>query len=161
MTLLSVGICGDVSDRVITPPQNIVPPLPSTSSQLGTTVLPMVLATSLSLMPMMPSALPPDEVVIKRLVESLKDGDPEVRTYLAVTIAKFGSAAVEPLVAALKDNRSEKRAGAAYTLGQLGVMAKSAVPQLLELLDDADANVRRQSAYALSRIVTPGTGGNR
>jgi HEAT repeat protein len=114
-------------------------------------VLPLILTTCLSVT----TFAPMDDVVIKRLVESLKDTDPEIRSYLATAIAKYGVAAVEPLSAALKDAKPERRAGAAYTLAQLGPVAKSAMPILLDLLDDTDVNVRRQVAFAISRIATP------
>ena len=104
-----------------------------------------------------PAADPiPDDVLVRRLIDALKDSDPDVRQNLANTLAKIGPSAVEPLSAALKDSLPERRAGAAYSLGLIGSPAKSALPQLLDLLDDKEVDVRRQAAYAVSRIVPSG-----
>ena len=97
-----------------------------------------------------------DDVVIQRIIAALKEPDPDVRQNLANTLAKMGPAAVEPLIATLKDTVSERRAGAAYSLGLIGAPAKKALPQLLDLLDDPELDVRRQAAYAVSRIVPSG-----
>lgn len=96
-----------------------------------------------------------NDELIRRLIVALKDPDTDVRQNLATALAKLGPAAVEPLTGALKDSLPERRAGAAYSLGLIGPPAKSALPQLLDLLDDEDLDVRRQAAYAVNRIVTP------
>jgi HEAT repeat protein len=96
--------------------------------------------------------LPPDALV-RRLIDALKDPDPDVRQNLAAALAKVGPAAVEPLTAALDDSLAERRAGAAYALGQMGTAARSALPKLLDALDDKDLDVRRQASYAVSRLV--------
>jgi bilin biosynthesis protein len=97
-----------------------------------------------------------DDVLIRRLIDGLKDDDPDVRQNLAAALAKIGSAAVEPLTAALDDSLAERRAGAAYALGQIGPPARSALTRLLDALDDKDLDVRRQASYALSRLVPSG-----
>jgi HEAT repeat protein len=97
-----------------------------------------------------------DPVLVRRLIEAMKDTDPDVRVNLAVALAKIGPAAVEPLVAALKDSLPERRAGAAQALGQIGAGAKAALPSLLDALDDTDRDVRRQASFAVSRIVPNG-----
>lgn len=94
-----------------------------------------------------------DEVIARRLVDALKDPDPEVRQHLAQALAKLGPVAMGPLTSALKDERVERRAGAAYCLGLIGLPARSALPELLNALDDADNDVRRQAAFAISRII--------
>ena len=101
-----------------------------------------------------PAADPvPTAALVKRLIASLQDPDPDVRQNLASALAKIGPAAVEPLTAALSDDSAERRAGAAYALGQIGGPARSALPKLLDALDDKDLDVRRQASYAVSRLV--------
>jgi HEAT repeat protein len=107
--------------------------------------------------PSVPAADPgSDETVVRRLIEALKDADPDVRQNLAAALAKIGPTAVEPLVAALKDPLAERRAGAAYALGLIGPAARAALPKLLDALDDKDLDVRRQVSYAVSRLVPAG-----
>jgi len=96
---------------------------------------------------------PPSEDVVKRLVTALSDSDPDVRQHLASALAKIGSGSIAPLTAALKDSNADRRAGAAYALGLIGEASKAAMPNLLDLLDDANLDVRRQASYAVSRIV--------
>jgi HEAT repeat protein len=100
---------------------------------------------------------PPTDALVRRLIDALKDPDPDVRQNLAVALAKIGPAAVEPLTAALDDSLAERRAGVAYALGQIGPAAKTALPKLLDALDDKDLDVRRQASYAVSRLVPSGT----
>lgn len=95
-----------------------------------------------------------DEVLVRRLIDALKDADPDVRQNLATSLAKIGPVAVEPLVAALRDSLPERRAGAAYALGQIGAPAKSALPHLLDALDDKELDVRKQASLAISRLVS-------
>lgn len=94
-----------------------------------------------------------DESVVPKLIAALKDSDPEVRANLATALAKCGPVAIEPLVEALKDRQATRRAGAAYALALMGYPARSAVPALVDLLDDPDLEVRRQASYAISRLV--------
>ncbi len=99
----------------------------------------------------------PNDALVKRLIDALQDSDPDVRQNLAMALAKIGPAAVEPLTAALADPLAERRAGAAYALGQIGGPAKSALPKLLDALDDKDLDVRRQVSFAVSRLVPTST----
>lgn len=99
----------------------------------------------------------PQDALVRRLIDGLKDTDPDVRQNLAAALAKIGPTAVEPLTAALGDALAERRAGAAYALGQIGTPARSALPKLLDALDDKDLDVRRQASYAISRLVPSGT----
>ena len=98
----------------------------------------------------------PEDAVVRRLVEALKDVDPEVRQNVAIALAKLGTPAIDPLVNALKDAAPEKRSGAAYTLALIGPPARSAMPALLDALADKDTDVRRQVSYAIGRILLPG-----
>lgn len=97
-----------------------------------------------------------DDALVRRLIDALKDPDPDVRQNLAAALAKVGPAAVEPLVAALKDSLPERRAGAAYALGLIGTAAGTALPGLLDALDDKELDVRRQASFAISRVVPGG-----
>ena len=101
-------------------------------------------------------AAPPtasDRELIHRLVAALKDPDADVRANLSQALAKIGPTAVEPLTEALADPLPERRAGAAYALGLVGPVAKSALPQLLTLLDDKDTDVRRHASLAIVRVL--------
>ena len=97
-----------------------------------------------------------DETIVRRLIDGLKDPDPEVRQNLGAALAKVGTPAVEPLIAALKDSLSERRSGAAYALALIGPTARAALPALLDTLEDKDVEVRRQASYAISRLIPPG-----
>lgn len=96
-----------------------------------------------------------DAEILDRLIEALKDTDPDVRQNLSAALSKFGQSAVEPLVKALGSDTAGQRAGAAYALAQLGNGARPALPKLLDLLKDKDLDVRRQSSLAVSRILVP------
>ena len=96
-----------------------------------------------------------DAAVIRRLVEALKDNDAEVRQNLAVALAKFGTAAVDPLSQALKDTNADRRGGAAYALGLIGPTARAALPALLDAVSDKEPDVRRQASYAVGRLIVP------
>ena len=102
------------------------------------------------------SAAPPaptEGELIARLIVGLKDSDADVRANLAQALAKIGPTAVESLTDALADALPERRAGAATALGLLGTSAKSALPKLLELLDDQETEVRRQASQAIIRML--------
>ncbi len=96
-----------------------------------------------------------DRELALRLIAALNDPDPDVRANLSQALAKIGPAAVEPLVEALANTVPERRAGAAAALGLLGPTAKSALPQLLNLLDDKENEVRRQASQAIVRVLPP------
>ena len=96
-----------------------------------------------------------NEKLIPALIESLKDNDPEVRLYLATALAECGPEVVAPLIRTLSDLEPTRRASAAYALGQIGPIARTALPDLVGRLKDEDRMVRRQSAHAISRILTP------
>jgi HEAT repeat protein len=95
--------------------------------------------------------------IARRLVDALKDPDPEVRQNLATALAKIGPPAIEYLIGALTDPLPERRAGSAYALGLIGPPAASrALPLLLNGLDDKDTEVRRQVSYAIGRLIPVG-----
>lgn len=103
-----------------------------------------------------PGGEPDQKDVIRKLIEALKDPDPDVRQNLGAALAKIGADSVEPLIEALKGDNADRRAGAAYTLGLIGPAAKSALPALLDALKDEAVEVRRQASYAVSRLVPDG-----
>jgi len=92
--------------------------------------------------------------LIPTLIDALKDSDPEVRQHLATALANAGDKAILPLIEVLKDPNRDKRAAAAYALAQIGPSARNALPALIKSLNDDDKFVRRQVAYAISRITT-------
>lgn len=59
---------------------------------------------------------------------------------------------VKELVVTLKSEKAAERAAAARILGELGPVAKDAVPDLQAALTDADKDVRRCAARALGDI---------
>jgi HEAT repeat protein len=122
----------------------------------------LFLASAVALTALSLQAQPPqapvqlkDAEILDKLIEALRDTDPDVRQNLSTALSKFGQSAVEPLVKALASENAGQRAGAAYTLAQLGNGALPALPKLLELLKDSDLDVRRQSSLAVSRILVP------
>ncbi len=91
--------------------------------------------------------------LVPTLIEALKDTDAEVRQNSAIALATLGHDALAPLKEALKDANKEKRASAAYALGQMGTTGREAVPDLLKVMKDEEAIVRRAASQAISRIV--------
>jgi HEAT repeat protein len=91
--------------------------------------------------------------LVQALTETLKDTDPDARVNAAIALAAIGAPAVDALTAALGDPNRDGRAAAAYSLGVMGADATPAVPTLVKSLKDAEADVRRQAAQALSRIL--------
>jgi HEAT repeat protein len=94
-----------------------------------------------------------DAKLIDALIEALDDPDGEVRLNVATALANIGETAVPNLIDALAFEKKERRIGAALALGRIGPPARAAIPKLLHTLKDADDVVRRESSYALSRIV--------
>jgi HEAT repeat protein len=95
---------------------------------------------------------------VPRLVEKLKDKDPNVRYSAARDLGKYGAEAkpaVPALVEALKDESPMVRMGAAYALGEVGPDAKDAVPELKKATNDRDAEVRKAAAYAMKQLEAP------
>jgi HEAT repeat protein len=87
------------------------------------------------------------------------DGSPEVRREAAGALGSIGQAAgggpdvLAPLVAGLRDPSPEVRGRAAAGVGYLGRAARSAVPDLVRLLQqDADLGVRMHAAGALGDL---------
>jgi HEAT repeat protein len=95
---------------------------------------------------------------VSSLIDSLKDKDPEVRSYAARHLRKFGrqaEPAVPALTEALTDEDKNVRSGAAYALGAIGPSARSAIPALQHALKDSDQEVRQGAEYALKKLEDP------
>jgi len=74
-----------------------------------------------------------DSTAIARLIDALKEQDPEIRYWAADALGKIGaSAAIPPLIIALKDPLDAVRMSACVALGDL--KAREAIPDLLNLV---------------------------
>ena len=84
--------------------------------------------------------------------EALNDADVDVRRTAVQSLGRVGDAGGVPgLIKATADE--EIRAGiAVVALGRIGPIAKAAVPALVKVLDDKDADLRAATALALGRI---------
>jgi HEAT repeat protein len=83
---------------------------------------------------------------IQPALESPRD---EVRRMAAEALGWMGPAAVEPLRAVLKNDSPAARRAAARALGRLGPAARTAEADLVEAVNDPDAEVRTAAAKAL------------
>jgi HEAT repeat protein len=102
------------------------------------------------------TAAPTAEATIEELIAGLKHKEVSKRRLAALTLGHRGpraAAAVPALVAALKEDKEPAvRAQAAEALGGIRILAKAALPDLLNALKDADASVRETAAEALADI---------
>jgi len=93
-----------------------------------------------------------DTAVIPALIKALDDRSIDIRKYIVISLAKLG----KPAVIALADNlgdrskNEEERKYSAEALGTIG--DTSAVPALLEAMDDASGEIRNYAAGSLSRM---------
>ena len=78
-----------------------------------------------------------------QLLVALKEGDPQLRVYAASALGSIGarnSEVVNAIIAALsKDSEQEVRRTAAASLEGFGLLASNAVPVLIKILDQANA----------------------
>jgi HEAT repeat protein len=87
------------------------------------------------------------------LVAATKSADARVRLKAIHELGASGDAAAVPaLVKLLQANSPVERGYAAKALGMIGAPAKSAAKNLIDLLGDPDAGVRRQAIAALAAI---------
>ncbi|MFN2224837.1 MAG: DUF123 domain-containing protein [Anaerolineae bacterium] len=84
------------------------------------------------------------------LVAVLLEGDDERREAAAVALGRLGAQVLPPLADLLASRPSENRWWAARTLAEVG--GPGAVRLLVDVLDDADADVRACACLALGRI---------
>lgn len=103
--------------------------------------------------PELPKIPVPTPDLVSALIDVLKDTDPEVRINAGNALAAIGAPAVDPLINTLSHRNREARSAAAFALGQMGAEAAPAATALVRALKDADTDVRRHSAQALSRII--------
>ena len=95
---------------------------------------------------------------VPALIDLLKHKDPEMRSYAARHLKKFGAQAapaVPALTEALTDEDKNVRMGAAYSLGAIGPLAQTAIPALKQALKDSDQGVRQGADYALKKLEDP------
>jgi HEAT repeat protein len=97
-----------------------------------------------------------------QLLLALKSGDPSLRIYSAGALPAIGAGnpeIVAALITALGDRDPEVRRAAAQSLGGFGSAASNAVPGLIKLLRQADAESvaegpNRSAASAWGRVAT-------
>jgi HEAT repeat protein len=82
----------------------------------------------------------------------MADGNPQVRFAAIDALTSAGPAIVPEMIRLLKSGNVRVRASAATVLGNLRDDARAAVPQLRELVGDADSIVREAAAQALRKI---------
>ena len=101
---------------------------------------------------------PGDVAAVESLLESLSDGDWEVRWLAAGTldVARGGAAAPQAVwslaEALVSDEHAKVRQMAALTLGSFGSSADAVLPHLREALADEEAEVRTAADAALACI---------
>ncbi len=99
---------------------------------------------------------------IPKLVERLGEPEPrrsafetpvtDVALSAAVALGRMGEDTVGPLERCLADKRPGVRGHAAFALGEIGPVAKAAIPSLVRRLKDRDWPVRREAVWALGQI---------
>ena len=88
---------------------------------------------------------------IQKLIEQLKNENPDVRLEAVVTLGEIGDAgAVVPLIGALKDRDKRVRELAAIALGEISDV--EAIAALADCLNNKDKDVRRGAVIALAKI---------
>ncbi|MFA5975562.1 MAG: HEAT repeat domain-containing protein [Elusimicrobiota bacterium] len=95
---------------------------------------------------------PAAEGVVFDLVEALRYDDPAVYPMVSEALIKIGPGAVKPLQKALGDSNFFVRQRSAEILGRLGPNAKRAAPTLVDLLKDAQPDVRTAAEITLIQL---------
>jgi HEAT repeat protein len=99
---------------------------------------------------------------VPALIEALRDQESFVRVWAAAALARVQPEdpdAIAALVVGMRDGIAFVRSLAAWHLGRLGPGhpgIESAVPELRELLNDSDPNVRREALVALEDLAGKG-----
>lgn len=102
------------------------------------------------------------EETVKPLVRCLYEESDMTRRNACYALNAVGKPAVQALQKVLKESPEQVRANAAEALGDLGTMAESAAPDLVESLQDESASVRVRAIEALgttsqsSSLAVPG-----
>lgn len=90
---------------------------------------------------------------VPALCKNLGHSDAEVRREVVEALAQIGSEAVAPLSDALGAQEPVQRESAALALAQLGIAAKGAAAQLLQLLEaEREPEVRAAALSAVSKV---------
>jgi HEAT repeat protein len=98
--------------------------------------------------------LPNTVAAIRDLIEALKDPDAVVRDNVVDALAvQHPGDVVGPLIGALGDPDANARRRAADTLARIGRDTESAWPDLIKLLKDENAEVRKAANAALRRLM--------
>src|SRR5574341_1011138 len=94
--------------------------------------------------------------VVPRLVELLRDGDPELRRTAAQALGKIADPqAIPPLLTGLSDPDPLVRTYSAWALGNIGEPALQAAGlPLVKALGDSSAEVASAAAHALRHVVS-------
>jgi HEAT repeat protein len=95
------------------------------------------------------------KVVFPALVQALDDEHPAVRGSAASTLGRFGTAALPSLNVALKDKDSGVRQYAVLSLAQLASAPKDVLPLLEAARKDENAKVRQSAAQSLKSFGLP------
>ena len=104
--------------------------------------------------PSRPSARP-GKLTVYQLVDQIREGSPSACVAALWELGRRGAAAaegMEEIHGCLSHGLADIRAEAARTLAALGPVGRPAVPTLVEVLDDADAEVRAATAFALGKL---------
>ena len=99
-----------------------------------------------------------DRRAIPCMAAALKDGNSNVRMLAAWGLGQMGEPALKPLLTELADKNSPGRSDAAYALGKIN--QPQAIEPLVSALTEADSDLRKESAKALSRITGQDFGEN-
>jgi hypothetical protein len=112
---------------------------------------PEFFAAASELAAMGPAAAPAAPALARALAYPRRDSYMAARALVAIGPA--GSEALPQLVQALTNERARARSDAAFVLGIIGEPARCAVPQIAQLLWDADPLARTAAAGAIEAIV--------
>ncbi len=95
-----------------------------------------------------------ETIAIPALIKAVRHGDVRLREAAAESLEAFGMNAVNSLgeVLADKSNDAKARALAARTIGKRGSGGRAVIHHLIPALDDADSEVRFETAVAVSRV---------
>ena len=91
------------------------------------------------------------------LGKALRDTSSGVSMRAAMALGRIGPPAVPELTKALKDNHDQTRQSAIYGLSLAGADAHTAVPSLIEALQEPNPEIRDRAFDALSQIRHPST----
>jgi HEAT repeat protein len=96
------------------------------------------------------------KAAVATLTAAIRDPDAAVRVSAAARLASASpphtDTAVLVLADALRDGNPDVRLDAAHSLGEIGPLAKAALPRLMDALKDEKPFVRRAAARALRKI---------